>query len=235
MTTSRPPFDNKALRQAVAYAIDREEINRAIYEGARQLAHGPIPPSLAWAVDPSYRPYGEKADLEKAKQKLAEGGRPNGFEFEFWIPAGDQRTQQFAELVQAQLAKVGIKMSVEAADFNGVVIPKLMKMESNAYGLGLTGGVDPDQHVSGGFMTGGGFNFFPYSNPQVDELIKKGRATSNLEERARIYKDAVKLIMEDSPYIFAVYTISRFTASKKVKGGFVGIDDTAGYAEFWKE
>lgn len=235
LTINKPPFDNKALRQAVAYAIDREEVNAAIYEGSRPLSNGPIPPPLNWAVDPNYKPYPPKADLAMARQKLQEGGQPNGFQFEYWATAGDAIAQRLAELYQAQLAKVGIRMNIQLGDFNGVVIPKLMKQESNSYGLGLTGGVDPDQHVSGGFNTGGGFNFFPYSNPRVDELIKQGRATSNLEERARIYKDTTKLIMEDSPYIFITHSLSRFVGNKSVQGGYVGIKATSGFAEFWKQ
>jgi len=235
LTINKPPFDNKALRQAVQYAIDRDEINQAIYEGSRTLAHGPIPVPLAWAVDPNYKPYPEKADLEKARQKLAEGGRPNGFEFEYWIASGNEQGQRLAELMQAQLAKVGIKMNVQAADFNGVVIPKLQKHESNSYALGLTGGVDPDQHVGNAFMTGGGFNFYPYSNPQVDELIKKGRATTDKETRAQVYKDAVKLIMEDSPYIFVTYSPQQIVGNKKVQGGMLGPSLSTGYADVWKQ
>jgi ABC-type transport system substrate-binding protein len=235
LTINKPPFDNKSLRLAVSYALDRDEINQAIYENSRTVAYGPIPPTLSWAVDPNFKPFSTKADPDKAKQMLTQGGRPTGFEFEYWISAGDQTAQQLAELMQAQLAKVGIKMNIQAADFNGVVIPKLMKQESNGYQLGLTGGVDPDQHVAGAYAKGGSFNFFPYENPQVDELIKKGRAVSNMEERAKIYKDAVKLIMEDSPYIYTFYNVNRFISRKNVQGGYVGSKATTGYAEFWKQ
>src|SRR5215203_2788178 len=235
LTINKPPFDSKALRQAVQFGIDRDEINKTIYEGTRVLANGPIPPGITWAVDKNYTPYPTKADPDKAKQKLAEGGKPGGFEFEFMISSGDQTTQQLAELIQAQLAKVGIKMSIKAADFNGVVIPALMKGESNSYSLGLTGGVDPDQHLAGAFETGGGFNFSPYSNAQVDELLKKGRAVNNLEERAKIYKDANKLVMEDSPYIFTVYAVDRVSVRKNVQGWYLGSRATAGYSEYWKQ
>jgi peptide/nickel transport system substrate-binding protein len=236
LTINKPPFDNKALRQALAFAIDRTEINTAIYEGTRTLAlNGPIPDPLDWAVDPNYKPYPEKADLEKARQKLQEGGRPNGFDFEYWISAGDEQGQRLAELIQAQLAKVNIKMTIQAADFNGVVIPKLMKQESNAYQLSLTGGVDPDQTLNNQFGTGMGFNFYPYSNPQVDELLKQGRAVSDIEQRAKVYKEASRLIMEDSPYIYHTFTNDRVVANKKVQGTYVGIKVTTGYSEFWKQ
>ncbi len=231
LTTSRPPFDNKALRQALAFAIDREEVNKVIYEGNRPLSNGPIPPVFAWAVDSTYKPY--TYSPEKAKQKLAEGGKPTGYEFDFWISSGDSLTQQLAELYQAQLAKVGIKVNIQAGDFNGVVIPKLQKAESNAYALGLTGSLDPDGSVSSAWFTGGSFNFFPYSNTQVDDLIKKGRATSNLEERAKIYKDVVKLIMDDAPYIFVTHSLDRHVGNKKVQNWFIGTKYTTGYSEYW--
>ncbi|MGE0539166.1 MAG: ABC transporter substrate-binding protein [Dehalococcoidia bacterium] len=233
LTINKPPFDNKALRQAVAYAIDRQEINTAIYEGQRTIANGPIPVPLSWAVDPNFKFYPEKADLAKAKEKLAEGGKPNGFEFEYWISAGDQLGQSLAELIQSQLAKVGITMNVQAADFNGVVIPKLMKQESNAYQLGLTGGVDPDQHVGNAFATGAGFNFFPYSVPRVDELVKQGKAVSDIEQRATVYKELAKIIVEDAPYIWHTYSNDYVVANKKVQGTYLGQKATAGYSEFW--
>jgi peptide/nickel transport system substrate-binding protein len=232
LTINRPPFDNKALRQAVAYAIDKDEIIKTVYEGHRERATFVIPPAFTWARDTSFDPY--KHDKEKAKAKLAEGGKPSGFEFEYLSPAGDSQGRLLADLIQAQLAKVNIKMTIVEGDFNGVVIPKLQKMEGNAYPLGLTGSLDPDGSVSGPFEKGGNFNFFPYDNPKVDELIKKGRSTLKIEDRAPIYKEITRLVLEDSPYIFTVHNISRFVGNKKVEGWFIGSKVTQGYAEYWK-
>lgn len=232
LTISKPPFDNKALRQAVAFAIDRDEIIKTIYEGRRVKSAGSIPPAFNWARDAGYDPYAY--DQAKARAKLAEGGKPTGFEFEYWLSAGDSTGKQLAELIQAQLKKVGIVMNIQEGDFNGVVIPKLQKAESNAYALGLTGSLDPDGSVAGAFEKGGSFNFFPYENARVDELIKKGRSTLKIEERAPIYKEIMKLIMEDAPYIFTVHSIDRFSGSKKVEGWYIGPKVTQGYAEYWK-
>jgi ABC-type transport system substrate-binding protein len=228
LTINRPPFDNKALRQAVAYAIDREEIIRVIYEGNAVVSHGPIPPSLSWAVDPEYKPY--TYNPQKAREKLAEGGRPGGFEFEHWIAAGDSQRQQEAELIQAQLARVGIRMRIEQGDFNGVVGPKLLNGESNAYAVSHNTGLDPDTVLSMAYLTG---NPFPYSNERVDALIKQGRRTTNIHERAPIYKEMVRLIMEDSPYIFTVHFVGRFIGNKKVQGWSFGPRLATGYAEHW--
>jgi peptide/nickel transport system substrate-binding protein len=231
LTIDKPPFDNKALRQAFQFAVDRKEIVSAVYEGNREVANGMIPPVLSWAIDPGYQPY--TYDPAKAKAKLVEGGKPNGFEFTIWAAAGNSITQQLMELMQAQLAKVGIKMNIELADFNGVVVPKWKSRESNAYSIGISGGVDPDQFVASTFQAGDAFNFFPYDNSLVNDLIKQGRVIPDIETRAGIYKKMVPLIMEDSPYIFLTYGIDRYVGNKKVQGWFLGTKATSGYSEFW--
>jgi peptide/nickel transport system substrate-binding protein len=233
LTLSRPPFDNKALRQALAFAIDREEIVRVVNEGNAEVANSPIPPPHAWARDASFKPY--TYDLAKARQKLAEGGRPNGFEFEAWFSAGSSTTQQLAELMQAQLARAGIKMNIQYGDFNGVVIPKARNQESNAYAIAFNCGYgDPDPCVARRFLAGSTFNYMFYDNPRVNEMIVRARQTSNREERARLYKEVVPLIMDDAPFLFTTHGVVRFTGSKKVQGWFLGAKATAGYSEYWK-
>jgi peptide/nickel transport system substrate-binding protein len=233
LTVTKPPFDNKSLRQAVSYAIDRKEIIDTIYEGNREVGNGPIPPPHAWALDPSYRPYPERADLNKAKAALAAGGRPNGFEFTMWAASGDSITQRLMELMAAQLAKAGITMKIEFADFNGVVIPKARAQEPGAFGISFSCGVDPDPCVDRRFRTGSSFNYMGYTNPKVDELILAARRTNNREERAKLYKDVVPLIMDDAPAVIFAYSVSRFVGQKKVQGWKVGTTTDPGFAMYW--
>ncbi len=233
ITNSKPPFDNKALRQAVAFAIDRDEIIKAIFEGNRVYGNGPIPPPHAWALDPTYKPY--TLDLAKAKAKLAEGGQPNGFEFTGYFAAGDSVTQRLAELVQAQLAKANIKMKIEYGDFNGLVVAKARAQDPGLFGISFNCSTDPDPCVAGWFLSDGGFNFFKYNNPDVDALIKQGRGTTDREKRATIYKAVVKLIMDDSPTIFYSYGVNRFVGTKNVQGWTIPNAPAlvAGYSDYW--
>ncbi len=232
LTITKPPFDNKALRQALAYAIDRDEIVRAIFEGNAEPSAGPMPPPHVWARDPNFKPY--SYNPQKVKEKLAEGGKPNGFEFTAYFVADDSNERQLAELMQSQMAKVGIKMNVEFADFNGVVIPKARDGASNAYNIGFNCGYgDPDGCVSRRFLAGSGFNYMKYDNPQVNELILAARRTSNRDERGRLYKQVVPLIVDDAPFLFTTYPMDRHTGNKKVQGWYLGAKATAGYAEYW--
>jgi peptide/nickel transport system substrate-binding protein len=232
-TVTKAPFDNKALRQAVSLAIDRTEIIDTIFEGNREVGNGPIPPPHAWAIDPNFRPYPAQADQTKARQKLTEGGRPNGFEFTAWISSGDSVQQRLGELMAAQLAKVGIKMNIEFADFNGVVIPKARAQEPGMFGISFSCGVDPDPCIERRFRTGSSFNYMGYSNPKLDELIVAARRTNNRDERAKNYKEAVPVLMDDAPALIFAYGVTRIAAQKKLQGWKLGPNLDPGFAAYW--
>ena len=229
LTINKPPFDNLALRQAVQFAIDRKEIIKAVYEGNREEAKGPIYPSLALAYDPNYNPY--PYDLAKARAKLAEAGRAGGFEFTTQA-ADTANAKALMDLVTAQLARAGITMKVEQKPF-GAVTMAYERGESNAYLVGYTAGLDPDQPLSSAFGQGGFFNKFPYNNPQVSELILTGRRATDTAARTRAYRQAVTLIMEDSPYVFFTYDTERAVLNKKVQNWYLGYKDSPGFSEYW--
>jgi peptide/nickel transport system substrate-binding protein len=109
LNTTRPPFDNKALRQAVLYAIDTEAIVKGVWLSVGVPSNGPISPS-SWAYDDTIKPI--KRDLDKAKAKLAEGGMPNGFTFS---TRTTRRSRFRRRGIKAQLAG-GITMNVNVVD-----------------------------------------------------------------------------------------------------------------------
>ena len=81
LTTTRPPFDNVKVRQAMNYAIDKQSIIDAFFEGRAEIAKNPMPPSISGYNDdiPGY-----EYNPEKAKELLAEAGFADGFEMELW-------------------------------------------------------------------------------------------------------------------------------------------------------
>ena len=101
----KPPFNVKPLRQAVAYALDLDQIVKGVWLNVGVPANGPIPPT-SWAYDKSIPPI--KRDLAKAKAKLAEGGKAGGFGFTVTTNNLPINVQE-AEVIQAQLAEAGIQ------------------------------------------------------------------------------------------------------------------------------
>ncbi len=232
LNVARPPFSNKALAQAVQEAIDRDAAIQAVDYGEPPRAdNGVIPPPLAWAVDTSYVPYSYNPDAARAK--LAQGGRPNGFSFTILADTSDQRTQQALALFQSQLKQAGITMQIEQADFSSVVT-RAQGGDFEAAAIGVSGGLDPDAWVYPTFHSGGVLNFPHLSDPRVDQLAEQGRATSDPAQRADLYKQATKAIMDDSPWVMVSYRLDRYAAKRTVQGFGLGRYAGSSYAAVWK-
>jgi peptide/nickel transport system substrate-binding protein len=215
LNTTRPPFDNKALRQAVQYAIDNEAIVKGVWLGVGVPSNGPISPS-SWAYDDTIKPI--KRDLDKAKAKLAEGGMPSGFTFSFNTdntPFGIQE----AEVVKAQLAEAGITMNVNVVDGARLLAEgngKTFQASSYAW----SGRPDPDGNTYQFFHTtpGTSLNWSGFSNPQVDELLDQTRVVSDRAERKKLYSQIIQVLREEAPVVFIIHPIEPKAFSPKVQG-----------------
>lgn len=109
-----PPFDNKAVRQAIAHAIDRETMVQNVLFGVGAAINTPFPDySLAYFPEHNeLYPY----DLDKAKALLEEAGQGGGFSFTIPAPSGFPEFGKFAEILQADLAKLGVTVTIEPMD-----------------------------------------------------------------------------------------------------------------------
>ncbi|MDI3340525.1 MAG: ABC transporter substrate-binding protein [Sphaerobacter sp.] len=219
LNSSKPPFDKKELRQAVAWTIDREAIINAIFFGIGHPAQTPIPPS-SWAYDESVQVYHQ--DYDKAKELLAAGGAPDGFEFTMLV-TNTPDAIQLAEAYRAQMAAVGINAKLELLEF-GTLLDRNDAGDFQAVSLQWSGRPDPDGNIYNYFITDGGLNRGKYSNPEVDRLLEQTRAVADPAERKKLYAEVCRLIAEDAPMIFI-----RFPAEIKVWQpviqGFVHVPD----------
>jgi len=226
----KPPFNVKALRQAVAYALDLDQIVKGVWLNVGVPANGPIPPT-SWAYDKSIAPI--KRDLAKAKAKLAEGGKPGGFEFTMTTNNLPINIQE-AEVMQAQLAEAGIKMKVHLVD-GATLISNGNAKNFEMISYQWSGRPDPDGNVYQFFKTSPGtsLNWSGISNPKLDALLDQTREVSSQAERKKLYSEVIKILQDELPMVFIVHPVEPKAFSPKVQGYDAIPDGMMRFKDVW--
>jgi len=216
LNNAMPPFSSKALRQAVSYAVNRDQIVTAIYFGQARPAYGPISPVYRQYFDPAVSAYGYLTDINKAKAKLVEGGQPKGFSFTLEISTSPEQAR-LAQLIRAQLAEAGITANIQAYDPT-TLQDRITGKRYQAVIGSWTPRPDIDGTMYNHFSTKGNVNSVSYSNPMVDALFEKTRVIPNGPERIRFYRQIQRQVVEDAPWVFQVFENLMIGMQKQVQG-----------------
>jgi len=215
---ANPKFADKRVRQALAYATDKNQLVSLIFRGLASPAYAPSAP-ISWAYSdnvPKY-PY----NLEKAKKLLKEAKAEN-LEFTILVNQGNKDREKAAVILQQQYKKVGVKVNVRVMEWSALLkiinAPKDPK-DFEAVIIGWSLGLDPDAYsIWHSSQYPKGFNFIKYKNPEVDKLLELGRTTMGKSARKKVYARLWKLIAEDQPYIFLWYPKAVEGVSERVGG-----------------
>jgi len=220
MNLRDPILREVRVRQALAYAIDRESLAKYLWRDEVRLANSILPPQhWAYSTNGTQYPF----DPAKARRLLDQAGyKParNGIRFHLVMKTStEESTRLFAAVLQQQLRDVGIALdlrSFEAATF----LSDIAKGEFQIFSLRWIGGnEDPDifDFVFNSAKTPPkGSNRGFYRNPQVDALIAQGVAEADQAKRKRIYAELQKIVAEDLPYINLWYYDNVLVHSKRL-------------------
>jgi len=215
INNSRAPFNNVRVRQAMAYAINKKEIvDTALFGAGGIVATSVIPPGNYYALTRS--PY-NTVDLDRAKRLLSEAGHPNGFEADLYVTSTYDFLRTPAEIIQAQLGRIGIRLRITAADWN-VYLPTMFQKQYVLSILGTSGQSDPDDFLFGNFHSSGGLNLVNYSDAAFDRLIDQGRATASETQRKRIYEQAQQRLLDTVPMVFLYHSTQYEAVRRNVRG-----------------
>lgn len=222
-------FKDKRVRQAIAYAIDKDEIIQGVLLGLGAPANGPYKPDH-WVANKNVKPY--PFDQSRAKELLAEAGwtdsdkdgiidkdgRP--FEFILMTNLGNKRRETTALIIQQRLKEVGISVKVRTIEWTAFLKEFLDKKNFEAVIMGWTIPIDPDLYnVWHSSKTAEGeLNFISFKNEEVDELIDKGRFTLDQEERKAAYDRIQEILYEEVPYVFLYYPDALPVVSSRFRG-----------------
>ncbi len=223
----RAPFNDIRVRQAINYAIDKNEIIKGVLLGLGEPISSPYKPGTRWN-NPDISPYPfstqkalkllKKAGYLLNKQgQLAKDGKILKFEI---VTNQNKQREMTAVLIQRRLKEIGIDVKIRVIEWASFVNRFIKTGDFDAVVLGWSLSLDPDQfniwHSSQ--QKPGQFNFLGYENKQVDRLLEQGRRELNFNKREKIYHNFSKLLLEDSPivYLFAGYGLT--AVNKRIKG-----------------
>ena len=212
--------ENKALREAIAYAINPQEIVDYVLEGlALPLDKGFIPEAIIKGKqDPSLI---RKPDLEKAKKILKEAGIKPGRTVEFWTTRGRYlRDTETAEVIQSQLAKAGINAKVvvmEMGPYTSAASKHEQEMFQIAWGWTTA---DPYRTFYEIYFSGSGWNWAGFYNEEMDKLIEEGGVTVDWDKRMEIFNKAYKILYDNVVLVPILQYNNLYAMNKKVKGFF---------------
>ncbi|MEN6473359.1 MAG: peptide-binding protein [Syntrophaceae bacterium] len=225
----RPPFDDLKVRQAMAHAIDKEEIIKGVLFGLGMATTGPYKPGTRW-YNPDVPKYAY--DPAKARALLAEAGfkdangdgilEKNGKPFTFTIITnqGNPLREKTAQIIQQRLKAIGIdtkirivewtvflKEFVDPGNFDAIILGWTITPDPDAFDVWHSSNIGPKK-----------LNFITYRNAEVDDLLDKGRHTFDEKSRKACYDRFQVILAQEQPYIFLYAPYALPAVSSRIKG-----------------
>ena len=224
----RSPFNDIKVRQAINFALDKQEVINGVLLGLGEPVASPYKPGTRWSNKELY-PY--PYDKSRALKLLNEAGfkdtnqdgilEKNGKPFSFEILTNQNKQREMtAVLIQRRLKDVGIDAKIRVIEWASFVNQFIKTGDFDAVILGWSLSLDPDQYNiwHSSQQNPGQFNFIGFSNKEVDQLLEEGRTELNADRREKIYHDFSKILLKESPiiYLYAGYGLTAM--NKRIKG-----------------
>ena len=216
LNVSRPPLDNPKVREAINYAINRDDIVAAALFGAG-VPGGPLSPALETFATPVGAFPCYATDPGKAASLLAEAGLETPTSLELLVLPRDD-TKAIAQLVQQELGAIGIEVTLKIPE-TGQFVQDWRNSNFDMF-VSLNGGTtEPDDYFYRTFKTGGSTNVFKFSDPALDAMLEAGRSEVDQDKRVEIYRAVQDDLACDGPVVFLAYG-QLYTAMRDNVSGF---------------
>ncbi|MEA2306918.1 MAG: peptide/nickel transport system substrate-binding protein [Solirubrobacteraceae bacterium] len=217
LNTKKPPFDNKALRQAVALVVDRQEISSVAYFGTGDAGGEEVPSSSKWFSGTT--PY-KTADVEAAKAKMKEAGLSGGLTVTYLGLPQYPELLKTGQVVREQLKKIGITMKIQQVDVS-VWFDRFSKGDFQITSAYQERTIDPDNFYSLVLKSGGPINTSGYASKQADDLIDRAARETDEAKRKALYEQLRQVVWADSPLVFTHYETLNYLMRKQVTGSTI--------------
>jgi peptide/nickel transport system substrate-binding protein len=213
-------FQNKPLRQALNYAINKPELMDSLYTGAGTPATGVLPPT-SWGYNQDLKAY--PFDQDKARALLQEAGY-NGEELildTYTIARGyNPQGSKLAEAVQQYLEDVGVKTQIQTGEWTQYRADRRAGKQHIAFGGWQADTGDPENFLGVFFnsVNKGGVNTSFYGVPAVDQLLNQANEETDIAKRKDLFNQAERMIVDDAPWLFIGHMKQQAALRKRVQG-----------------
>ena len=219
LNNAEKPFDDVRVRQALSYAVDRQQILDLAFDGYGTLLGSSMYPAFSKYFDDSLNDY-YTYNTEKAKELLTEAGYPNGFDMTITVPSNYQPHMDTAQVIVEQLKAVGINATIQPVTWESWVQDTYSNRQFQSTVVGVDASSMTASAMLSRFVSTAGNNFINYSNADYDALYAQAQACYDDEEQTAMYKDLEKNLTENAANVY-IQDMADFVA---VRDGLEGPD-----------
>jgi peptide/nickel transport system substrate-binding protein len=224
-------FQQKEVRQALAYALDRDAMVQAIYNGFAVIGQGTMP-TLSFAYAPDQLTTKYPYDIKKAEQLLDAAGWVKGsdgirakegkkLQFTLWTGNINKVFGQLITVMQQQWKAIGVDATPKIEEWNAFLSRITETHDFEMFLVGFSWGIDPDQTTMWASQSyNGGFNMGKYANTQVDQLLAQGLTELDIAKRKALYVQMQNILMDELPNVVLAFPQQLAAVNKRVKNFF---------------
>jgi dipeptide transport system substrate-binding protein len=218
---TKAPYKDVRIRQAINMAIDKKNILNLIYQGTAIAAVGPLPPTI-WGYNTALKD--DELNPTEAKKLLASAGYPNGFTTDLWaMPVArsyNPNAKRMAELIQADLAKIGIKVEIKSHEWNEYI----KGVNNGEHQMALIGwnsdSGDPDNFLhtllSCESTKTSRFNVAKFCHLPFDDMVIEAKYLNEQKDREKFYEKAQNIFKQQVPWFTIAHAKEIVSIRKEV-------------------
>lgn len=207
-----PLAGDPRLRQAFELSLDRNVINKVVFDGAYVPDCSPIPPNSPWAVPVRC----SQRDITQARKLVAESGVPTPIHVTLMVQNANLY-EQLGTIIQAMAKDAGFAVDVQPTEFS-TALNRGKNGQFDTFQVGWSGRLDADQNISQQYLPGSSQNYAGSHDPRIEDLINQARQGTDMATRKQIYTQLVQALHDELGIIFLYHEKYQLAYSKRVSG-----------------
>lgn len=217
LNNADPVLSDVRIRQAICYALDKDSVNDFLAGGnATLISTGMLPTLQTYYLDLN-DVYGTGANIEKAKELMADAGYPDGFDLEITVPSNYEYHVQTAEVVEQQLKEAGIRVKINPVEWNTWLEDCYNGRKYQSTISGLTSDMTPG-YMMNRFQSDSKKNFINFNSAEYDEVYLKAAAAMDIQEKAGYYRQLQQILCDEAGSAFIQVPAITIAVNPKLGG-----------------